>query len=48
MGGENSKEVYQANGPWTEYVAKCNEGKTYFADGVVQGDPWKEDARKAK
>jgi hypothetical protein len=48
MGGENSKEVYQANGPWTEYVAKCNEEKTYFADGVVQGDPWKEDARKAK
>ena len=45
LGGENPKEVWDACGPWTNYVAVCNEAKDYFADGVRQGDPWKEPAR---
>ena len=47
LGGNNSKEVNESIGPWTEYVAKCTAEKNYFADGVVQGDPWKEPARAA-
>jgi len=34
--------------PWAEYEKECYEKKTYFPDGVVQGDPWKEPARRAR
>jgi len=47
LGGNNPKEVNESVGPWTEYAAKCIKEKNYFADGVVQGDPWKEPARAA-
>jgi len=48
MGGTNPKEVYETDGPWSAYAQECIKQKTYFADGVVQGDPFKETARKAK
>lgn len=48
MGGENPKEVFDAVGPWTNYVKAAYEQKSYFPDGVVQGDPFKEPARAAK
>lgn len=48
MGGNNPKEIYETAGPWSAYTAECINKKTYFADGIVQGDPWKEPARKAK
>jgi hypothetical protein len=45
MGGTCEKGVTEAVGPWTGYVKECEEKGTYFADGVRQGDPWKEPAR---
>jgi len=47
IGGNNPNEIYDAVGPWTDYVKKCKEQMNYFPDGVIQGDPWKEEARKA-
>jgi len=46
MGGECKKDLFDAPGPWTSYTKSCYKEGTYFADGVKQGDPWKEPARK--
>ena len=32
--------------PWSEYLEKCEDDKNYFADGVRQGNPYKEPERK--
>jgi hypothetical protein len=45
LGGSNPNPISEPCGPWTEYLAKCTAEKNLFADGVVQGDPWKEPAR---
>ena len=47
LGGDNPNLICDPVGPWKAYMAKCRAEKTLFADGIVQGDPWKEDARKA-
>lgn len=48
LGGNCEKEVFESIGPWKEYMELCVKEKSYFPDGVVQGDPYKEPARKLK
>jgi len=48
LGGTCKDSLMERKCPWFDYEQQCYEQKTYFPDGIVQGDPWKETARKQK
>jgi len=46
LGGTCKRELHELDTlPWTPYVKKCKEQKTYFADGVIQSNPFKQPQR---
>ena len=48
LGGTCKESLFERECPWKAYEDQCYEKKTYFPDGVIQGDPWKEPARNAQ
>lgn len=47
LGGTNKREMHEQEAlPWHDYLQQCKTNGSYFSDGVIQGNPHKEPARK--